>query len=126
MLGDTEERIVQARFSDVQRHVADRAQRFASKLLFSEYVETDSGPYAVLAGVSQPIKGSGLLPVLMQGARHSMFLIRIRQTPGGVSVVASAGGGETWTGFDFGRNGNLVDYLLDGVESAGLPLRDRA
>ncbi|MGB1586371.1 MAG: hypothetical protein ACPHID_04935 [Thermoplasmatota archaeon] len=126
MLGDTQERVVEGAFEEVQAHVANRAQAFASKLLFSEYVDTTEGPYAVLAGVSQPIKGSGLLPVLMQGARHAMFLIRIRQTPDGISVVATVGGGETLTGFDFGRNKNLVDYLLDGVESSGLPRRERA
>lgn len=126
MLGSTEERIVQAPLEQVQHHVAQRAQGFASKLLFSEHVDAVEGPYAVLVGVSQPVKGSGLLPVLMQGARHSMFFIRIRQTPDGVSVVASVGGGETLSGYDFGRNQNLVDYLLEGVDAPGLPRRDRA
>lgn len=126
MLSSTGEVVVDQDFPTVQQHVAQRAQSLAAKILFTEYVETEQGPYAVLVGVSKPVKGSNLFAVFMDGTRHSMFFVRVRATPEGTSVVASVGGTETMAQFDYGRNKHLVDYLLSGVEGAGLPRRDRA
>lgn len=123
MLGSSGEVIVPQEFVVVQEHVAKRAQELAAKILFAEYVETEDGPYAMLVGVSRPVKGSNLFALLMDGTRHSMFFVRVRATPEGTSVVASVGGTETMSQFDYGRNKSLVDHLLDGIEDAGLPRR---